>query len=108
MVREGIARALAVPEASAHWSVLARLYRDEPDVRVKDGLAVALAGAVDDSLIHDLLALARDATQGPSRVLLLAALERAPNHRALMALSTDANLAPEIQAIQRRVKRRKR
>ena len=49
-VREGIARALAVREASCGWEVLTRLYRDEHEVRTTDG-AVAIAAAANDELI---------------------------------------------------------
>jgi hypothetical protein len=110
-VREGIARALAVPEACGGWQALARLYRDEVDVRVKDGLAVALAGAASNHMIGELVSLARDKAQGPSRVLLLSALERSTDRRAraaLMDLSADPDLAPEVHAILRRLKAAKR
>jgi hypothetical protein len=110
-VREGIARALAVREASCGWAVLTRLYRDEIEVRAKDGLAVAIAAAANDELIGDVIALARDKPQGPSRVLLLGALERSTDPRAraaLMELGTDPDLTKEIQVILRRLKRAKR
>jgi len=107
-VREGIARALAVREASCGWDVLTRLYRNEHEVRVKDGLAVAIAAASNDELITDVIALARDTSQGPSRLLLLGALERSADPRAraaLMDLGTDPDLTKEIQVILRRLKR---
>lgn len=110
-VREGIARALAVREASCGWEVLTRLYRDEHEVRAKDGLAVAIAAAANDELIGDVIALARDTSQGPSRLLLLSALERSTDPRAraaLMDLGTDPDLTKEIQVILRRLKRAKR
>jgi hypothetical protein len=110
-VREGIARALAVREASCGWEVLTRLYRDEHEVRAKDGLAVAIAAAANDELIGDVIALARDTSQGPSRLLLLNALERSADPRAraaLIDLGTDPDLTKEIQVILRRLKRAKR
>jgi hypothetical protein len=110
-VREGIARALAVREASCGWEVLTRLYRDEHEVRAKDGLAVAIAAAANDELICDVIALAQDPSQGPSRLLLLGALERSADPRAraaLMDLGTDPDLAKEIQAILRRLERARR
>lgn len=65
-VREGIARALAVPDArAAGWSVLMRLFAEEREKRVKDGLAVALAAAADDQVIGDIIALARDPDTAP-------------------------------------------
>lgn len=109
-VREGIARALAVREARFGWDVLTQLYRNERDVRAKDGLAVAIAAAADDDVIGDVIALARDKSQGPSRVLLLGALARSPDPQARAALThlgTDADLTKEIQVILRRLKRAK-
>lgn len=109
-VREGIARALAIREARSGWSVLMRLYRDEREGRVKDGLAVAIAAAATDDVIADAIALARDRSQGPSRVLLLGALERSTDPRARAALADlgdDPDTRKEIRVIQRRLKRAK-
>ena len=106
-VREGIARALAVREAHFGWAVLMRLYRNETDVRVKDGMAVAIAGATSADTIKEVVALVRDTRQGPSRVLLLRALERSSDEgvrAALVELSTDPDLKKEIRAILRRHK----
>ena len=108
-VREGIARALAVREASCGWEVLTRLYRDEQEGRAKDGLAVAIAAAANDELIGDVIVLARDRSQGPSRVLLLGALKRSKDPRAraaLIDLAADPDLTKEIQFMLRSPKRR--
>lgn len=110
-VREGIARALAVPEAKAAWDVLTRLYRQEQDGRPKDGLASAIAAAADDDVIGDVIALAHDTRNGSSRLLLLGALERSVDPRAraaLMELGTDPDLTKEIKIILRRLERAKR
>jgi hypothetical protein len=110
-VREGIARALAVPEAKFGWAVLTRLYREEPEARVRSGLAVAIAAAADDTVVDDVIALIRDTRHGSSRLLLLSALERSTDPRtraALMELGTDPELVKEIQVILRRLKRSKR
>jgi hypothetical protein len=110
-VREGIARALAVPEAKFGWSVLTGLYRGEQDNRAKDGLAAAIAAAADDEVIGDVIALAQDTRHGPSRLLLLSALERSRDKRARMALmdlGTDPELKKEIDVILRRLKRARR
>lgn len=108
-VREGIARALAVPEAKAvGWDVLIQLYRDEQEQRPKDGLAAAIAASADEKVIGDVIALARDTRHGTSRLLLLSALERStdPQARAaLMELGTDPDLTKEIQVLLRRLKR---
>ena len=101
-VREIIAEALAVPEAKPQWPALLGLYRDETDARVKDALAVAIAGVADDEVIDDVITLAREPRHGPSRVLLLRAIERsaAPGAReALVDLQGDPELAEEIQRI---------
>jgi hypothetical protein len=106
-VREGIARALAVPEAKIAWKLLTELYRSERETRAKDGLAVAIAAAADDAVIDDLIALARDPLHGPSRLLLLGAMERsvAPKARtALMELESDPQLTKEVKIILRRKK----
>lgn len=111
-VREGIARALAVPDTKAPgWNALIRLYIDEREDRVRSGLAAAIAAASDDEVIGDVIALARDARHGSSRLLLLSALERSADPRAraaLMDLGTDPDLTKEIQVILRRLKRAKR
>jgi hypothetical protein len=111
-VREGIARALAVPEAKASgWNVLLQHYMNEPEARVKSGLAAAIGTAADTDVIDDVISLARDRQHGSSRLLLLSALERsdAPRARAaLMELGTDPELKKEIQVILRRLKKRKR
>jgi hypothetical protein len=110
-VREGIARALAVPEAKVGWNILTQLYREEEDARAKDGLAVAIAGAAGDDAIGDVIALASQPQHGPSRVLLLLALQRSNDPRAraaLIALRTDPDLKKEIEVILRRLDRSKR
>lgn len=110
-VREGIARALAVPEARSAWRILTRLYRQERDERVQDGLAVALAGAADDSVLNDIIELSRDRDRGPSRLLLLDALARSADPAAwdvLTELKDDPELKKEVAVILRRRQRRRR
>lgn len=106
-VREGIARALAVPEGKVGWEILTRLYREEPHGRAKDGLAVAIAAAADQSLAEEVIALARDTGLGPSRLLLLSALERLGTEQTRTALSdlrTDPDLKKEIRVVLHRLK----
>lgn len=111
-VREGIARALAVPETKATgWSVLTGLYINEIEARVRSGLAAAIAAAADDEVIGEVITLARDSRHGSSRLLLLSALERSADPRARFALTdlaADPDLTKEIQVILRRLKRAKR
>lgn len=108
-VKDGIARALAVPQASFAWPTVVQAYREEHDARVKDGLAAALAVIGGNERLDEIIALAGDRTHGFSRVLLLGALERSREPRAtaaLMALGSDPDLQHEIQVILRKRKRR--
>jgi hypothetical protein len=110
-VREGIARALAVPQSKFAWNILTSLYRNETMKDAKDGLAVAIAAAADDDVIEDVIGLVRDMRHGASRLLLLDALERSADPRAraaLMELGTDPELKKEIQIVLQRMKQRKR
>jgi hypothetical protein len=106
-VREGIARAMAMPQSRFAWHDLVRFYRDEKPNRAKDGLAVAVAAAADASVLDELIALAKDRKQGGSRLLLLSALARStePKARAaLMELGTDPELEKEVQIILKRLR----
>lgn len=107
-VREGIARALAIPDAKAPgWEVLTRLFVGESDDRVRSGLAAAIAAAADDDVIAEVISLAKDAQYGSSRLLLLRALERSGDPRAraaLIDLARDPELTKEIQFILRRLR----
>ena len=112
-VREGIARALAVRDAKFAWGVLLRLFKEEKEKMVKDGLACALAAASDDDVIGDLIDLVRDPTQ-VSRVLLLTAFDRSADPRArttLMELGADPVFKDASRLILRKMnhnERRKR
>jgi len=110
-IRAGIARALTVAEARSHWRTLTRLYREEQGRQTKEGLAVAISGIATDDVIEDVIALARDARHGTSRVLLLSALEGSKNpgaQQALMELGADPELRKQIQIIFKRKKRSSR
>jgi hypothetical protein len=104
-VREGIARALAVPQAKFAWEALKSFYQREPDGSdAKDGLAVALAAVADDERIGDVVALLQDAKHGESRIFLLRALARSNDERArraLRELDRDPELKGEIRALMR-------
>lgn len=120
--REGIARALAVaePEVQKAWPLLAQEYRRTPagrgllapgDIKeyrlgAKDGLACALSVAVTDATLPDLIALAKDASQGESRILLLSALRKRRRSnplaaRAIEELADDPDLKKEISSWRR-------
>jgi hypothetical protein len=55
---------------------LVRLYREEPNEQVKDGLAVAVANTAHKSVADELIGLVREPQLGDSRVLLLVAPPR--------------------------------
>jgi len=100
--REGIARSLAVRATRAiGWSVLVDEFeKTEPsNTRVKDGIAVALAGASDDTVILELIELAKEKRHGDSRLLLLRGIKRSRRPEAKEAiekLAMDPALSKEI------------
>lgn len=116
-VREGIARALAVPEPAVQkaWPILVEEYRKAPNgwgviaigdpkeyrLGAKDGLACALSVAVTDETLPELIALANDRAHGESRLLLLSALKKRQNsnplaRQAIDKLASDPDLQKEI------------
>jgi hypothetical protein len=117
--REGIARALAVPDARGAWSTLAEEYQKAPQgvgaiapgetkefrLGTKDGLACALAATATEEVMDELVALAKDRTHGSSRVLLLSALRKSKSSvakEALSELASDPDLKKEIASWRRR------
>jgi hypothetical protein len=123
VVRETIARSLAVPEAEVRkaWPMLVEEYRKAPigcgikgpgDTKefrlgAKDGLACALSVAVTDETLEELIAIAKDRKQGESRVLLLSALKkRRSKHplakQAIAELANDPDLKDEIASWRKR------
>jgi hypothetical protein len=110
-IREGIARALAVPYAESAWSILLSLYRNRTDSKTtgfKAGLAVALSAVAGPGHIEELVELVCDTSQGPTRALLLPALARSrrPNViEVLERLRADPQLTDAVRSCQRRVKR---
>jgi hypothetical protein len=98
-IREGIARALAVRATRPiGWSLLVDEFSktELSNERVKDGLAVALAGASDDTVISELIDLARDKRHGASRVLLLLGIKRSKSPEARSAIKQPAD-DPELK-----------
>ena len=74
---------------------------------MKDSLGSALSGAVDDSVIEELISLAKDSSLGSSRVMLLRGVRhsRRPEARqAIAELANDPELAKEIKSWQRNSK----
>jgi hypothetical protein len=101
-VREGISRALAVPDASDAVPRLLELYRAEPDNAAKNGLAVALAFHASKLRLEELLALVASPQYGPSRIFLLRPLSEYPDDRAdslLRDLESDPYLGREARSV---------
>jgi len=105
-VKEGIARALAVPDARFAWPVLVREYRTsaeglDPHTRLgaRSGLAAALAATATDDVMGELIDLASDPRLGDSRLLLLRGIRRSRTPEAAAAierLAHDKALRAEI------------
>ncbi len=110
--REGIARALAVPDAKDAWPLLATEYRKAPvgeenGIRLgaKSGLAAALSAT--DDVIAQLASLAKDRSNGDSRLLLLRGLRKSKTavaRDALQELADDPALQKEIASWGKRSK----
>lgn len=111
--REGIARALAVSATRPiGWNVLVEAFEktESSNTRVKDGIAVALAGASDDTVISELIELAKDKRHGDSRLLLLLGIKRSRRPEAKNAieeLAADPALSKEIGSWKRGTRRSK-
>ena len=77
-VLEGIARALAVPDAAPFWGQVMKLFRASgPDqVRLPPGLGVALGGMATRSLLPEVREALRDRRLGPGRIFFLRTLGR--------------------------------
>jgi len=107
IIRAGIAQRLAVRATrKIGWKILVDEYRetDIHDDHVKQSIASALAGASDDSVINELIALAKDRSQGNSRILLLRGIRRSRRPEARQAieeLANDPDLAKEIKSWRR-------
>lgn len=107
-IREGIARALAVPGAAPEWGRLASMYSTEDSPRVKDGLALAVAASATAKNAPALISLAQDARNGPSRVLLLRAIGRFGDlgKQALEKFEFDPDLEREARIVLRKLRTR--
>ncbi|RXD97832.1 hypothetical protein, partial [Xanthomonas perforans] len=87
-IKEGIIRALAVPDSRPYWSVLVDLLDTAP--RSPDNLrwaaACALSGAADESVIDDVIRIIKDDNLGFDRAPLLTAVARSKDAKAQMLL----------------------
>jgi hypothetical protein len=110
-VREGIARALAVPESADLWHRLLEIFGREPPREKRDvkwALAVALAGASTEETVDGLMTLVRDPSNGKYRLAWLRPLLRSKNPKArelLESLRSDPDLRTELRFLLGRRKR---
>lgn len=106
---EGIARALAVPEASDYGPVLLKKYRmTSGPSGLKNGLAIAVAATCPEEVAAETV---RDTSQDDSRLHLLTPLQRSRSELAKQTLSdlrNDPALAKEIELWMRKTMKRKR
>ena len=102
-VREGIARALAIPQARIGWTQLVDHFQKDSDrsgLGAKFAIASALATIADESVMGDLIRLAVDPRHGQNRIPFVRALARASAPRArkaLQQLALDADTSAEVK-----------
>jgi len=102
-VREGIARALAVPEAHHGWATLLTAFRTETDATthgVKWALACALGAAATDDELAEVSQLLRDRSLGRNRAPLLQVLARSQRAEAaelLQELLAEPELVDDVK-----------
>jgi hypothetical protein len=105
LVREGIARALAVPEAKFAWKTLLSLFRNDFDQKangVKWAIGCALAAAADDEVMPDVIELFENSRHGENRLAFVDALKqsrRADARAALEKARQDPQLAREMRRL---------
>jgi hypothetical protein len=117
-IREGIARALAVPGARIGWNPLVRKFNEE-SLRdssgnpndVKWALHLALGAAADESVLDELIKMAIDRrSHGENRWLFVHTLARMWDPRAVAALQElrgDPDLQDAFERLDRKQKRRR-
>jgi hypothetical protein len=111
-VREGIARALAVPEAHSAWPRLLELFKREPARLRRDvkwALAVAVAGTTTEAEVDTIMELVRDPSQGKYRLAWLRPLRRSGNpaaRKTLEDLREDPDLRKELRVLLGRPRKR--
>ena len=109
-IREGLARALAVPGSRFAWQTLLDLYRSESDPLVHEGLAIALSVSADDEVLDTVISLAFDPSNGGDRLHLIRALKRSKDPKALATLKklrTDPVFQYEVEKYFRAQEKRK-
>lgn len=112
-VKEGVARALAVPEARSGWEILLAEFERDPDTKgqgAKWGIACALTEASDETVVDDVVRLLRDGRHGDNGIALLTVLARSSREdmRALLEeFSSDPVLGKEATALLRKKSRKR-
>jgi hypothetical protein len=110
-VREGIARALAVPESRSRWGELVNRYLAETDTSangMKWALHLAIAAAADATVLDTLIRLTCDRRHGRNRALFVDALARIDDPRAqaaLAELASDPDLAEDVKRVTKKRRR---
>jgi hypothetical protein len=101
----GIARALGTPAAKQAWNDLRELFESNNESEtdgLKFALAVALAGAADDSVMPDVIRLALDKHHGMNRAPFIHALARSSRSDArstLIQLKQDEELSWSVRQL---------
>jgi len=101
-VMEGVARALAVKPAGAHWTRLRDLYLRAEGPDEMNGLAVALAAAATPDNLDDLLMLLNETSRGETRLYFLRTVLSVGDERGrqtVEALKGDPVLGKEATAL---------
>ena len=108
IIRAGIAQRLAVRATrKIGWRILVEEFRNTgyDHEHVKDSLGAALSGAADNSVIGELIALAKDRSLGKSRIMLLRGIKRSKlpeSGQAIAELADDPELSKEIKSWRKR------
>lgn len=108
-VRGVLAKVLAVPEARAYWLQIVSEYKKEPPGWTKDTFADTLSVLADEAKLQELIQLAQDPGNGPSRIMFLERLEKAASKQALATvehLRDDPDLCKEVKFLLRKRQRR--
>lgn len=111
-IRVGVIEAIGwIHTARTHWPLLCRLFVEESDKSAKDSFANALYRLADASRMDDMLALARDRSNGRSRILLMDYFNRSNDPRGpefIVDALEDPDLAVNSREIIKTWKKSKR
>lgn len=111
-VKEGIVRALTVPEARPGWNELLDFFENEPykdTGGIKWAAACALGASADETVLAEVIRIVSDTRYGFDRVALLGALKRSESAEAKMLLHklrADPVLGKELKKMRRFTKQK--